>query len=195
MVKSQGVEAYLVRHEDNYRYPEHAPPPTSGTAPDTSAMAYVEVVTHDRYEIVIVFTAEFDFKGAHDVKITWETDNRRLYKTYSAASVRDAIDRTGQDETRVSSRPSLLEYEWSDKWVDCGLFFADLQIGTTSHKYVGDPVADQTQMQKRSRHPTKCHMTLTPSARSRSRSSVVRWAPRNFMFLSRLSCLLPHRRM
>jgi hypothetical protein len=125
MVKSQGVEAYLVRYGDKHRYPEHAPPPAEGGVLDLSTMAYVEIVTGECYEVVVAFTADFDFKGFPDFKLVWDVDNHRRRVIYSSERVQKSIRSKGQYTHRFNSRPALVD----GKWMGCGLSFADLQLG------------------------------------------------------------------
>jgi hypothetical protein len=128
MVRSQGVEAYLVRYEDKHRYPEHAPPPASKEAPSLSAMAYVEVSTDERYEIVVTLTADFDFKDSPDVRIVWDTDGRGRHRCYSAKELQETIKSKGKRSITFSSRPAMVDGEL----MDCGLTFTDLHIGSSS---------------------------------------------------------------
>jgi hypothetical protein len=125
MVKSQGVEAYLVRYEDKHRYPEHAPLPTQEGVLDLFTMAYVEIVTGERYEIFVVFTADFNFKSLPDVKIIWSVDKNHCHSFLSSQKLQDSIQTKGQYERGVSCIPALVD----GKWMNCGLSFADLQLG------------------------------------------------------------------
>jgi hypothetical protein len=125
MVKSQGVEAYLVRYEDKHRYPEHAPLPTEEGLLDLTTMAYVEIVTGERYEIVVVLTADFDFKGLPDARLVWEVDTNRRQVIYSSQKVQNSIRSEGQHKRGFSCAPAFLD----GKWMKCGLSFADLQLG------------------------------------------------------------------
>jgi hypothetical protein len=130
MVRSQGVEAYLVRYEDKYRYPEHEPLRASNEASDPTTMAYVEVSTGERYEIIVVLTAGFDFKDCPAVRVSWKSDNDPGRRTVcSAHNVQRAIRSEGRLEQKFSARPLLVD----GNWMNHGLSFADLQIGTSPY--------------------------------------------------------------
>lgn len=75
MVKSQGVEVFLVRHEDKHRYPEYARPPANETVQGTSTEVYVEAITGERFAIAFVLHPEFDFRDSPDVKFRCKLDD------------------------------------------------------------------------------------------------------------------------
>jgi hypothetical protein len=148
MVKSQGVEAYLVRYKDNHRYPEHEPPPVMEGALDLSTTAYFEVVTGERYAVVIVLTADFDFRNFPDVQFIWVLDGQPRSAIYSSEQVQASIKSKGQHQHSFFTRPALID----GKWMRCGLLFSDLQIGITlCSQRASYPVADQIQTTRPSR--------------------------------------------
>jgi hypothetical protein len=125
MVKSQGVEAYLACYEDKHRYPEHEPLPAENGVLHPSTMAYAEVITGQRYEIVVMLTADFNFEGLPDVRVLWCLDKKRGQMFFTSRHVQESIQSEGQYKLGLQHVPSLVD----GKWMRCELSFADLQLG------------------------------------------------------------------
>lgn len=125
MVKSQGVEVYLVRHEDNFRYPEYPSPPANEGSRSTLAEAYVEAFTGERYAIAFVLTPDFDFRDSPDVKLRCKFGEGWVKIIRSAEEVRTSLCTTGSFLYTMADKPALVD----GKWMRHQFSFADLHIG------------------------------------------------------------------
>jgi len=109
MVKSQGVEVYLVRYEDNHRYPEYECPSPYEEAQHTPNEVYVEAITGERYAIAFVLTRDFNFRGSPEVKLRCRFDDIWIRVIYSADEVRKSIRSIGQFRYTMADKPGLVD--------------------------------------------------------------------------------------
>lgn len=128
MVKSRGVEAYLVRYDDNVRYAEHDYPATAQEAMSTSTEVYVEAVEDERYALFVVLTPEFDFRRSPEVKIRWKLDNSARRTVLTTKEIRASFRSEGHYKYKVDAIP----VQMGGRWKLCGLNFNGLHIGTST---------------------------------------------------------------
>jgi ribosome maturation factor RimP len=74
MVRSEGVEVFLHRHEDHQRYTGLNVPLDLPLWPGKPNEAYIEAVSGERFEIVVRVTKEFDSDGCPYVLINYGID-------------------------------------------------------------------------------------------------------------------------
>lgn len=125
MVKSRGVEAYLVRYDDNIRYPEHDYPAAAQEAASSSTEVYVEVVADERYAIVVILTPDFKLGKFPYVRIRWKFDQATTRTIVTAKSIRESFRSRGYFEDKFDSIPAQKEGAWKD----CEMHFNGLHIG------------------------------------------------------------------
>lgn len=131
MVKSRGVEAYLVRYDDNVRYAEHDYPATAQEAMSTSTEVYVEAVEDERYAIVVVLTPDFKFGRSPYVKIRRELDYSATQVLLRVKTVQESLRSKGFFEYKYDSAPVQIEGTWKK----CELNFNRLQIGMSTQSF------------------------------------------------------------
>lgn len=125
MVQREGIEVYIVRVEDNVRHEEHERP--NGRRGPKFNHIFIEAVTGERFAIVVECLPSFDWKNAADLRIQFWIDNRNFYMAefLTRREVNNRDPSKHRRQVRHESETWLVE----GKWTNCGLVFADVQIG------------------------------------------------------------------
>ena len=121
MVLFENVQATVIRYDDKKPYLEYNLSQQPTMHSQTVKEAYIEVVSGERFAVVVDLLSTFDFQSAPDVQIMCQVDG--MNRVYACASKNDTLRRATLDK---------LLRTIDGKWMTCGMMFADLQLGMRS---------------------------------------------------------------
>jgi len=128
MVQFKNIRATVIRYDDKEPYPEYKLTRKATTNAQTLKETYVEVVSGERFAVVVEILPGFDFQSAPDVRTSFSADGMR--PTNFCISKKNVTK--GRGAAAIKRRRRIWE-DYTRKtegmWKECGLVFADLQLG------------------------------------------------------------------
>jgi hypothetical protein len=128
MVQFKNIEVTVIRYDDKKPYTEHKLTPDATKQPQTVKEAYVEVVTGERFAVVVEVLPAFSFQSLPHVQILLAVDGMKSQNFY--------ISRENVLNSRTAAASMSRKKVWEEdtrgidgKWMKCALVFADLQLG------------------------------------------------------------------
>lgn len=123
------IRATVVRYDDKKPYTEYTISQQPTKHSQTVKEAYIEIVSGERFAVVVDILSTFDFQSAPDVKIRCEFDGMVVHVGYvskkEATSTHMGTEIGKLKRTTFESSPRKID----GRWMDFGLVFADLQLG------------------------------------------------------------------
>lgn len=124
MVFFRGIKASVLRYGIDRPYQEYEPKQKSSETCQNEKEAYIEAVTNERFCVVVELTEKFNFNSSPDVKISCWIDGGDGYANY--VSKEDHCKNIQGSKKRFDSIKRLID----GKWIECGMTFGELQLGT-----------------------------------------------------------------
>ena len=130
MVLFENVQATVIRYDDKKPYLEYNLSQQPTMHSQTVKEAYIEVVSGERFAVVVDLLSTFDFQSAPDVHIRCQVDGMEYFNT--CISKKKATSTHMGREVGTLQRRTLEchKRKIDGKWMKWGLIFADLQLGT-----------------------------------------------------------------
>ena len=128
MVLFKGIRANILRFDDAEPYPEWKQVPGAHKCRRNEKNIFIEVVTGECFSISIEVTPNFDFKSYPDVEIVCNIDGVVEWAYFvSAEAVKRSKRRGAEDKRKLHWHDHMQKVD--SEWTECGLVFADLNIG------------------------------------------------------------------
>ena len=132
MVLFKNVRATVIRYDDKKPYHEYKVTQQPSKRSPTLKEAYVEVVSGERFAVVVELLSTFDFQSAPDVLIRCQVDGMG-YSTTCISRKQATSTHMGTEIPTFQPKTLSCDVRKIDgKWMKCGLVFADLQLGMRS---------------------------------------------------------------
>jgi len=128
MVQFQNIRATVVRYDDKEPYPEYDLIQSETKNAQTLREAYIEVVSGERFAVVVDILPGFDFQSAPDLRFRISADGMKPSRF--CLSKKDVTK--GRGAAAIKRRRAIWEdvtRKTEGTWMTCGLVFADLQLG------------------------------------------------------------------
>lgn len=127
MLLYQGIKAAIKSFDDDKPYPEHRRRKAPNARFGGRKEVYIEAVSGERFYIVVEFTYNFNFMDSEDVQIAVTLDDdERIVGCISAEDVKPVHIAWNPERQLVIESAGR---EIDGRWVNCGMTFAELQIG------------------------------------------------------------------
>jgi hypothetical protein len=136
MVQQHGVKVTMVRHHDKQPYYEHKSEQTPTGGRRKSKIVYVEVISGERFAVIVEILPGFDFMSCSHLLVTACIDeNLDSHWPIRADKVNDSMGVTSIEDRQVvwDQEERLID----GKWKNYGLTFAQLKIGIHMRKASG----------------------------------------------------------
>jgi hypothetical protein len=128
MVQADGVEVYLERYDDGFRYNEHTPPPGTKKHTGNPNEKYVEVNTDERFRICVKLLSGFNFMNYPSVRVSYYVDRDGCTRLISLSKRRpEGLDPTSR--WHREDHFDEVERFIGGQYMHCGFTFGELKLG------------------------------------------------------------------
>jgi hypothetical protein len=127
MVQYENVKATVIRYEDKEPYPEYGTTQKAAGRTQHVETAYIEIVSGERFTVVVELLPAFDFQSSSHVRIRCSVDGMAP-KNFHVSERDVEISHSAAAYNRKKTWEQSIR-KIDGRWMKCGLEFADLQLG------------------------------------------------------------------
>ena len=132
MVLFKNIRATVIRYDDKKPYHEYKLTQNATKRSQTVKEAYVEVVSGERFAVVVELLSTFDFQSAPDVRIRRQVDGMKQSNIFLSKKQATSTHMGNQIGTLQRRTWGQYPRKIDGRWMNCALVFTDLQLGMRS---------------------------------------------------------------